>query len=159
MDPHISLREVQDNDREFLLRVYASTREEELAPVPWSDAEKDEFLRMQFHAQDTHYHSHFPQADYDVILLDGHRAGRLYVDRGPDEMRILDIALLAEHRGQGIGDGLMRGLLREAAETRRPVCIHVEYNNPAMHLYLRLGFTQVGETGVYYLMQWTPEAP
>ena len=157
MNPSISLREIVEADREFLYRVYASTREDELAPVPWSDAEKENFLRMQFNAQDTHYRSHFPDARYEIVLLDGKPIGRLYVDRRGDEIRILDIALLPEHRRAGIGGSLMRELLAEAADAGKPIRIHVERNNPAMHLYNRLGFIECGETGVYYLMEWTPD--
>ena len=157
MNPSITLREVVEEDREFLYRVYASTREDELAPVPWSDAEKENFLRMQFNAQDKHYRSHFPDARYEIVLLDGRPIGRLYVHRRDDEIRVLDIALLPEHRGAGIGGSLMRELLAEAADAGKPVRIHVERNNPAMRLYHRLGFTECGETGVYYLMEWTPD--
>ena len=159
MTPAITLRPARDHDREFLYRVYASTREDELAVVPWTDAQREEFLRMQFTAQDSHYHTHFPDAAYDLVLRDGQPIGRLYVDRRPDELRILDIALLSEHRGGGIGTGLMRELLDEAARTGKAVRIHVEHNNPALRLYHRLGFTRVGDTGVYYLMEWVPGGP
>ena len=159
MTPAITLRPARDRDREFLYRVYASTREDELAVVPWTDAQREEFLRMQFAAQDSHYHTHFPDAAYDLVLRDGQPIGRLYVDRRPDELRILDIALLSEHRGGGIGTGLMRELLDEAARAGKAVRIHVEHNNPALRLYHRLGFTRVGDTGVYYLMEWVPGGP
>ena len=159
MTPAITLRPARDHDREFLYRVYASTREDELAVVPWTDAQREEFLRMQFAAQDSHYHTHFPDAAYDLVLRDGQPIGRLYVDRRPDELRILDIALLSEHRGGGIGTRLMRELLDEAARTGKAVRIHVEHNNPALRLYHRLGFTRVGDTGVYYLMERVPGGP
>ena len=159
MTPSITLRPARDDDREFLYRVYASTRTEELAPLPWTDAEKDEFLRMQFDAQDHHYHTHFPDAQYDLIVRDGEPVGRLYVHRRDDEIRIIDIALLAEHRRAAIGGSLLRGLLAEAATAGKPVRIHVECNNPGMRLYHRLGFTKVDETGVYHLMEWVPPQP
>ena len=85
MTPAITLRPARDRDREFLYRVYASTREDELAVVPWTDAQREEFLRMQFTAQDSHYHTHFPDATYDLVLRDGQPIGRLYVDRRPDD--------------------------------------------------------------------------
>jgi len=157
MLPSVTLRPITDDDHEFLYRVYASTREDELAPVPRADDEKEQFLRMQFHAQHTYYQEHFPHARFDVILLDGRRAGRLYVDRREDEIRIIDITLLPKRRGQGIGGGLIRSLLDEAAGLGRPVRIHVEHYNPAMSLYRRLGFVKIGDTGVYDLMEWTPE--
>jgi ribosomal protein S18 acetylase RimI-like enzyme len=152
----ITLKPVSSSDRDFLLHVYASTREEELAPVPWTDAEKAAFIEQQFEAQDRHYREHYAGASLDVVEWDGAPAGRLYVARWSDEIRIIDIALLPEFRGRGIGTRLLRGLLDEAARARRRVSIHVEKHNPALQLYARLGFAPVADRGVYLLMEATP---
>ena len=152
----MAFRPAGEADLEFLYRPYASTREEELARVPWSAAEKEEFLRFQFSAQHRHYQEHFPRASFDLVLVDGEPAGRLYVDRRDDEIRLIDIALLPEHRGRGIGGRLMRAVLDEARADGLPVQIHVERDNPAMRLYDRLGFAKVEEQGVYWLMRWSP---
>ena len=41
----------------------------------------------------------------------------------------------------------------------KTVTIHVEYNNPALQLYQRLGFQKIGEfNSVYYLLEWKPAA-
>lgn len=141
---------------EFLYRVYAGTRTEEMALVPWSDDEKEAFLRMQFNAQHTHYQKHFPDASYQVIERAGRPIGRLYVDRRTDEIRIIDIALLPEERGSGIGGALLQEVLEEAAACGLPVRIHVEKHNPALHLYHRLGFREIQDQEVFWLMEWTP---
>ena len=98
MTPAITLRPVSPADEAFLCEVYSSTRTEELAPVPWDDAQKAAFLRMQFTAQHQYYQEHYPQAAFDVILVAGQPAGRLYVHRGSDEERIVDIAMLPAWR-------------------------------------------------------------
>lgn len=121
--------------------------------MPWSAEQKADFLRMQFDAQHNYYREQFPEASFDLVLVDGARAGRLYVDRRENEIRIIDIALLPDYRGQGIGSELLASLLEEAAELAVPVRIHVESNNPAMTLYKRLGFRMVEEQGVYHLME------
>ena len=154
----IKLRPMTGGDLPFLRRVYASTREEELAMTPWDDAEKESFLKMQFEAQHSHYQQHFPHASYQIIEKENEPIGRLYLDRRPDELRIIDIALLSEQRGTGIGGALMRQVLDEAALLGKPVRIHVERHNPAMHLYERLGFRQVEDQGVYWLMEWNAAA-
>jgi ribosomal protein S18 acetylase RimI-like enzyme len=158
MTQPVAFRLIQDEDLEFLYQVYASTREEELAPVPWTDDEKEAFLRGQFHAQHVHYQQHYAQARFEVVLAGGQPVGRLYVDRREDEIRIVDIALLPEHRGAGIGGAILKDLLAEGAEAGKPVRIHVERNNPAMRFYRRLGFTQIGDAGVYFLMEWSPDS-
>ena len=125
--------------------------------LTWSDAEKAAFLRMQFDAQAHHYHSHFKHARFDVIEIDGEAAGRLYVDRTRKEIRVVDIALLPQYRGCGIGTMLLRGLLKEAERTQARITVHVEQFNRARKLYDRLGFVVEGSVnGVYFFMQWTP---
>ena len=147
---------MSDADLPFLKRVYAGTRSEELAQTPWSDAEKEAFVKMQFEAQHDFYQKQFPTASYQIIEKEGEAIGRFYLDRRPDELRVIDIALLPEERGAGIGGRLMRDVLDEAALTGKPVRIHVERNNPAMKLYDRLGFRKVEDQGVYWLMEWSP---
>jgi GNAT superfamily N-acetyltransferase len=136
--------------------VYAATREEELRIVDWSDEQKAAFVQQQFEAQDAYYREHYDPATFDVIEVDGEPAGRLYVARWEDEIRIMDIALLPEHRGRGTGTSLLEALLDEAARAGKRLSIHVELNNPARQLYERLGFAPVEERGVYVLMEAAP---
>ena len=82
--------------------------------------------------------------------------GRLYVDRSETAVHVLDIALLPEHRGKGIGTRLMTEVLTGAGAAGRPVQIYVERFNPAQRLYDRLGFRQIADQGVYLQLQWTP---
>ena len=154
--PKIRFRAIREKDRKFLYRVYASTRADEMALVDWTEAEKTDFLRMQFEAQHKHYTEHYAQARFDLILKGRRPIGRLYVDRRPDEIRIIDIALLPEHRNAGIGAGLLQDLLDEAGRAGKPVRIHVEQFNPAMTLYHRLGFSKIEEHGIYWLMECRP---
>jgi ribosomal protein S18 acetylase RimI-like enzyme len=150
------LRPAGVEDRDFLRQVYASTREEELRLVDWSDEQKAAFVQQQFEAQDAYYREHYHPATFDVIEVDGTPAGRLYVARWEDEIRIVDVALLPEHRGRGTGTSVIRALLAEAAASGKRLSIHVEKHNPARRLYERLGFVEVGEHGLYLLMEVRP---
>lgn len=150
------LRPAHAEDRDVLLRVYAATREEELRLVDWSDEQKAAFVRQQFEAQDAYYREHYDPATFDVIEVDGQPAGRLYVARWEEEIRIVDVALLPGHRGRGIGTTVIRALLDEAAAEGKRLSIHVEKHNPARRLYERLGFAEVADRGVYVLMEATP---
>lgn len=156
MSAAVHLRPVDDGDWPFLYRVYASTRAEELARTGWSHADKQAFLSMQFEAQRRYYSEHFKDAVFQVIEIDGQSAGRLYLDRRADELRVIDIALLPEFRGAGVGSKLMSDILDEGRDAGLLVRIHVEHENPAMRLYQRLGFRRVEKQGVYFLMEWTP---
>jgi ribosomal protein S18 acetylase RimI-like enzyme len=152
----LRLRPVTDADRPFLVDLYSSVREPELAHVPWDDATKRAFVEHQLAAQDDHYRRHYPGASLDVVEVDGRPAGRLYVHRGPSDIRIMDVALSPAFRGGGIGTRLLRSLVEEAEASGRTLSIHVEANNPARALYARLGFRVAGESGVYLLMERPP---
>jgi len=154
----VALRPVRAGDEPFLLRVYAATRAEELAPVPWSDEQKAAFVAMQFQAQSAHYAEHYDGMSADVVLVDGEPAGRLLVARWTQEIRIVDIALLPAFRGRGAGTELLAELMDEATEMGKRLSIHVERENRALALYERLGFEPVGGTGVHLRMEWDPWA-
>jgi ribosomal protein S18 acetylase RimI-like enzyme len=147
-------RPITTMDLPFLYQVYAWTRTEELAAVPWSDEQKVAFLTMQFRAQHADYERNYSSADRLVILHGGVPIGRLYVERGEREHSVIDIAFLPEHRGQGFGGALMRDLMDEAGRAGKPLSIYVEKFNPAMRLYRRLGFETIEDKGVYNLMRW-----
>jgi GNAT superfamily N-acetyltransferase len=149
-----SLRAVCGDDEALLFEIYSSTRAAEMALVSWDTAVKEAFLRSQFSAQQTHYRKFFPEATHDLILVKGHPAGRLYMNRRKDEIHILDIALLPEFRNLGIGTTILQDLMVEAISTNRTVLLHVEIFNPAMKLYERLGFVKAGEQGIYHEMIW-----
>ena len=149
----ISLRAITSEDVPFLFAVYSSTRADELALVPWSTAQKDAFLQMQFRAQQGQYQFNYPDATNQIIESDGISAGRLIVDRSEGETILVDIALLPGFRNRGIGASLLRDL--QAEENK--ITLHVIRSNPAAEMYQRLGFVFLGEETFYSQMEWTPE--
>jgi ribosomal protein S18 acetylase RimI-like enzyme len=158
VDPSaITLRPIQDEDEPLLFRVYASTREVERDAWQWEDKAWNAFLRMQFEAQRRHYTTHFPNAVQSVVLRDDEPVGRTWVYRSPEEIRLLDIAILPKHRQRGIGTHLIRQLQEEARQAGVPLRHSVEFGNPgAKRLYERLGFVAVQTHGMHTLMEWDP---
>ncbi|HZN15159.1 MAG TPA: GNAT family N-acetyltransferase [Acidimicrobiales bacterium] len=134
--------------------MYASSRADEFAAMGWSTAELTAFLRQQSDLQSRSYAMQFPAAESSVIVRDGEPIGRLYVDRTATELRVLDIALLPEYRGCGIGGAIISTLLAEAAAENVPVRLHVARGNPARNLYLRLGFVDVEPGPMHDLLEW-----
>ena len=130
-----------------------------MALLSWAPEIERDFLRMQARAQRAEYRRRFPDAAADIVLVHEEPAGRIYVDRGGEETRLIDLSLLPEHRGHGIGGRLLADLLAEAAAHGRRVVLQVDRANPARRLYERLGFTLEGDDGVYCAMTWHGPGP
>jgi ribosomal protein S18 acetylase RimI-like enzyme len=152
----ITLRPATDADHAFMRRLYESARAEEMERFPFDDAQKKAFLDQQFAAQFEHYGIHYPTCERNIVERDGVPVGRFWIDEWRDQIRIVDIALLPECRGAGIGSRLLHEVLDRGSASGKPVTIHVEAFNPALRLYQRLGFEKVDTNGVYFLMRWTP---
>jgi N-acetylglutamate synthase-like GNAT family acetyltransferase len=152
----ISFRPPTDEDREFLLRVYASSRETELSMVPWDDATKYAFVEHQFDAQTSHYLKEYPAARHDVIVLSesGEPAGRLYVNRSSEQISIMDIAILPEFRGGGIGSSIVADLVDEARRSKSAVQVYIETFNPSRGFFIKRGFTVVSDDGMNVRLIW-----
>lgn len=153
----VSRRKVEDGDHGFLEQLFSSARERMFAEVGLPQVVKRGLIRQQYAAQDASYRYRYPRADYDLILIGGVPAGRIYVDRGADEIRLMEITLLPAYRGRGIGTRLIRELQEEGTEAGLPVRLFVEHGNPeARRLYERLGFCEQEDTGTHWGMEWTP---
>ena len=155
MNSRLAFRPIRPDDKPCLYRVFASTRPD-ITGLNLGEEEKAGLMRMQFRAQHLDYQARFNDADFLIVDLDRVAIGRLYVHRRSDEIRIIDIALLPEQRGKGIGTWLMSDILQEAQRIGKPVRIHVEQLNRALGWYERLGFAKVSDIQTHYLMEWRP---
>ena len=151
----VTRRPATAGDRPFLLRLYAAVREPELEAAGMPVEQRGAFVAQQFEAQSRQYET-YRDTTFEILLIDGEPAGRLIVARRPEELRVVDISLLPEHRGQGIGGALLGALLEEADARGVKASIHVERLNPAQRLYLRLGFRPRSEAGIYLLLERPP---
>ncbi|MDD5268609.1 MAG: GNAT family N-acetyltransferase [Methylococcales bacterium] len=150
-----ALRPETVQDEPFLRHLYASTRAEEMAWFPWPEEQKTAFMAMQYDLRQSQYRLNYPSADFLIVSSMGNPAGRIAVHRGDAAFHLIDVALLPEWRGQGIGGRLIADLLAEAAMQAKPVRLHVQADNRAMTLYRRLGFTLVKSESLYGLMEWS----
>jgi ribosomal protein S18 acetylase RimI-like enzyme len=153
---HLALRPVEAGDQAFLFRLYASTRADELAPLGWDQTTTQAFLRTQFDLQDRAYHQAYPDGSFALVLIDGDPGGRLYVQRSRACIHVIDISLLPEYRGRGIGTALLRELLGEGRRSGTPVTIDALRTGRAVSLYQRLGFTITRADDVYAALRWRP---
>jgi len=154
----LTLRRVTPADDAFLLSVYDSTRADELSQAEWQEGQKELFVKWQFDLQRREYEARFPDAEYFVILIDDLPAGRIWIGRDSEQIRLLDIALLPEFQNRGAGTILLRRLIAESKEAGKPLR-HMVFvlNNDAHRFYERLGFVVIEEFGAYKHMEWKAE--
>lgn len=154
----LTLRPVTTADEEFLLSVYASTRAEELAQAEWQEGQQYAFVKWQFDLQRREYDARFPDAEYNLILIDHQPAGRIWIGRDAEQIRLLDIALLTEFQNRGAGTLLLRRLIDESEGAGKPLR-HMVFvlNNDAHRFYERLGFKIIDDLGAYKHMEFRPE--
>jgi len=157
MAPAVALRDERESDEAFVAALYAGSRAGEMALVPWPDDQKAAFLRMQFALQRTHYRTQYADAAFSIVLDGDAPIGRLYVQRGPADIRLIEITLLPDWRRRGIGGTPVRDLLDEAVVHGKRVVLHVQRENPARRLYERFGFQPVADVGIYDRLEWSAD--
>lgn len=158
-DGGFSFRVETGDDFAFVCDLYAEIRHDEIAPLPWPDQAKRDFLDAQCRLQRDHYARHYVGADLLIIERDGQPIGRLYAHATRKEIRLMDIALRATERNQGIGSLLVRALQAEAQRREVDLTLHVEPGNPAQRMYQRMGFRLIENRGVYDFLGWSANAP
>lgn len=153
----IELRPEEKKDDAFIETVYRSTREPELNLTNWTEQQKSAFALMQSMAQLSEYKSKFPGAAFQVIIFNKRSAGRFYTWENNMEMRLIDITLLPQFRGKGIGTALLADLIKRSGKVQKKISLHVDPLSPALNLYLRLGFIHIKNNGRLYYMERNPD--
>lgn len=151
----LTLRPISKDDDPFLLALYNSTRDDELAQVEWGEGQREMFIRWQFDLQRREYDARFPDARYYLIMIDGAPAGRIWIGEDNEQIRLLDIALLPEFQNRGAGTLLLKSLMDEAKRAGK-LLRHMVFvlNNDAHRFYERLGFVVIEDLGAYKHMEY-----
>ena len=152
----LELRPVSEADRDFLLRVYADARRDELERTNWPDEQKRLFVEHQFDAQTRHYREVYPASKHLIINWNDEPVGRLFISSDPEEIAILDVTVLEEYRGRGIGTRIIESLTSDAAASQQRVRIYVEFFNPSGAFFQRRGFEPAEQDGIYIKFVWSP---
>jgi ribosomal protein S18 acetylase RimI-like enzyme len=150
----LQLRPAAATDAALLREIFDAARRPMFEPLNLPPAQLELLLGQQFAAQTRHYRAQFAAAQDYIVCLGDHEVGRLYLQRGDEEIRIVDIALLPQHRGGGIGAQLIRQLQEESAQRGVPLRLSVTQGNPAQRLYRRLGFVAIAGDAADVSMEW-----
>lgn len=126
-----SLRPVVKDDLRALIKI-----ESAVSPFPWSARQFNDSIKNH----------------QGVVLVRRRRVvGYLFFYRVLDQAELVNIAVAPQFQGQGLGSELLQYCLNQLR--RHTARLHLEVrasNFPAIALYLRTGFKQVGERRNYY---------
>lgn len=150
----IALRPTRGDDEAFLRELFRASREEMLARVAWTEAQKAGFCRSQYEARDLHYRNFFPGARHSIVELARERVGAMIVARTAATLYLVDVCIAPAFQGRGIGTQLLLGLQEEARSLGVPLTLHVDSESRARRLYARHGFAALGDDGVTCEMEW-----
>jgi ribosomal protein S18 acetylase RimI-like enzyme len=154
----LSLRPMNASDKVFIESLYRSTRDD----LRMLDAEDDfieDLITIQHHAQTLGYGDMFPNAMYFVAEYLRERIGRVVLDFGQNEIRVVDIALIPAARGKGYGNQLLQAVQLAASKVMAPVTLSVRADHMhAKQLYARLGFVVEEARMPFERMVWYPPA-
>ncbi len=156
--PHgMNMRPARDSDAGFIAALFRSTRQDLLN---FLDAPQDfieELIGLQFSAQAVGYGTAFPEAMYFIVEQHGSPIGRVTLDFGSNEIRVMDISFIPQARRQGHGQAVLQALQQAAGKTRVPLALTVHTGNQAARqLYLKLGFRAEESSFPFERMTWYP---
>lgn len=153
----IALRDCgRDEDQLWKLIFFDSVRSHfDILNLPEEDLNR--LLSGQYAAQTADYRSNYPKASNQIIVFDGADAGRVIWSTENGDLHLIDIVVLTEYRGKGIGGAVLNWFFEKSRNGQMPVRFCVEKGNRAMRLYERLGFRTVEDLNSHFQMEWRPE--
>ncbi|HNT35711.1 MAG TPA: GNAT family N-acetyltransferase, partial [bacterium] len=154
----IQLRPVGRKDESFLRKVFAASRDAEMEHSGWTAEQKKSFVKAQSKLQREDYVRRHPGADFCVIECNKTPVGVFHMDRAPEHLWLMDIAVLKGYRDMGIERRLVERLLTEATRAQKPVRLNIEKSNPYLALFREMGFVQVEDQGFRIQLEWVPRS-
>lgn len=158
LDKGLAMRPANPGDAPFIESLFHSTRND-LRMLDAEDEFIDALIEMQYKAQTQGYGDMFPNAMYFIVEHLGERIGRVTLDFGSNEIRVVDLALIPAARGKGFGTSVLQYVQLTAQKIMVPVALSVAATNfAAAQLYRRLGFQVVESDPMQARMMWYPSA-
>ncbi len=154
----VRLRAETAEDAPFLAGLFAARAAAVLRAAGLAQAQVAQLVAMQHQAQTGSYRAAFPGARFLIVEQDGTPVGRLVEDDEPGGVHVVDIALLPERQGRGIGAALIADLQRRQAERGGYVRAQAAADNARSRaMFARLGFTATQPPAAIDLeLTWPP---
>lgn len=151
----LTLRPRTDNDTDFLVELYETSREEEMQYIEWkNDEERIKFFRQQYNAQHLHFDSNYDNLDYDILVYNNQDIGRLVLHRTPENLHCLDVIIIPSFRKMGIGTIIMERIEEEVKQKKITATLYFEKTKPYLEsIYSKYGFVTIEDLGTHKFMK------
>ena len=150
----ISLRSETTEDEPFLRDLYLSVRDCETGIRELDPGARTRLLQEQFQFQRSDYRLRYPHANFLIVQANEQPAGRFYLNHAADSIHVIDISLLPEFQGHGVGSTLIRTVQAEARRSGRAVTLFAHPRRAGSGFYQRLGFVQKSVLGEHAALRW-----
>lgn len=151
----ISLCPVEPSHENFLLKLFTECRPDLALIIDVSKKQKASIISQQFTMEQQQLIQMYPDAELNIVMFNKEPVGRLYVHHGETADRILEIGLLEQYRGRGIGGKLVTTVIENAAKIGKTVRLQVVwFNQGAYAFYEKVGFQVIENRDVFYEMQY-----
>ena len=148
----VRLRAETPDDEAFLRRLIWETIALELGADRWPDPMRTQLLTIQYQNRRMGPRAGFPEGESHVIQWNDFAAGWIFFVQMETQLHLVEIMVLPDFRGKGIGADAIRQVMGLAAGN--PVRLRVNVMNAgAIRLYERLGFQKVGGSEVQHEME------
>jgi len=151
-EPKFDLRPLTDDDSEFLKCLFAETNGQVFEGL--QAEQKSELMEMQLSARETGWRTSYPSGRFQLIVVESEAAGLWYTAENEDSLTLIYAALSRKYRGRGIVAALTRQWMMRVKEMGKPIEAHVEATNPAMAIWVHLGFKVISTSGVYTRLKY-----
>ncbi len=154
--PDLECRAERASDAAFLADLFIQSS-------PLSDFLPHSMLVQQAEMAEHYYREHSPNAMRRIFLREGQPVSRLIIDWSTHlPSHCVDVAVSKAFAGKGLGSAILQAWLDTAA-TLGSVCrLEVQASNPALRLYVRLGFSIVpndeAQSPIVFLEHTPPRA-
>jgi GNAT superfamily N-acetyltransferase len=94
--------------------------------------------------------------NYSIIQFEGEDIGALSIERHPSHIQLAQFYILPAHQNRGIGTSILRKLVSEGRQARKPIRLRIIAVNPVRRLYEREGFRVTSTTLERIYLEFSP---
>lgn len=144
---NIYLRQIEESDKQDIFEIFLNSRPDMLSLISYGNQNENVIL-SQFDLSQRYVDIRELDTRY-IIVYENKTIGTLYLRINEKKIEVVSFAILPLFRNKGIGTYLLNEIINKYSDEFEIRLNVAWYNNEALKLYLRLGFEEIEDLGVY----------